>query len=570
MSSPRHDDDPNVPPDHRELEWQFDAVDLRPVQRWLSSRDPDAMPSVGPGPVREHVDTYWDTEDWRLYRAGYTLRTRETDDGVEATMKTRTTNDAGPRDRREITEALADDRAATLLGAPGPMGDRLRALVGRRSPRRLFEVRTRRRALPVILEGRQVAELALDDTAIPVPPDERPVRLQRVEVEIAHERGEHRSEVRSFVQDLQAACGLSPAAGPKFETGLMATGLGPPPPPDLGPIEVDPSKSVGEVAFAVLRRQFGAFLEHEPGSRLGEDPEEIHDMRVSIRRMRAAIRLFGDALPVRAQSLRRELKWVAGVLGEVRDLDVQLQQVSDWAGEFPEQDRGALGPVVDIVRTRHADARRDLIRALDSRRYQRLVDGMTGMLQRGPLRRSPPSRTPALLAGPDVVRSMRRKMRRRGDAITDGSPPEDLHRLRIRGKRVRYAVEFLEPAYGEPARRLAQRLSEMQDVLGLHQDAQVAMRHLRDLVREHGTELPPQAVFVLGRLAERYRAQAAEQRSRVGRAYARVRGKAWRRLRRAMEERRAEAEAARRGRRAARPPGPSTAPREADSSAVPA
>ena len=67
--------------DHQEVEWQFDAVDLRPVQRWLSSRGADAVPSVGPGPVREHVDTYWDTDDWRLYRAGWSLRTRDTGDG---------------------------------------------------------------------------------------------------------------------------------------------------------------------------------------------------------------------------------------------------------------------------------------------------------------------------------------------------------------------------------------------------------------------------------------------------------------------------------------------------------
>jgi CHAD domain-containing protein len=569
------DTDPSAtstgPQDHREVEWQFDAVDLRPVQRWLSDRGAEARPSVGPGPVREHVDIYWDTEDWRLYGAGWSLRTREAGVGIEATMKSlsdRAGSETDRRDRRELSATVSDDGPDGLLKAPEPLGDRIRALAGTRGLRRLFEVRTRRRVFPVTVDGRQVAELALDDTAIPVPPDDRPVRLQRVEVEMTGEGG---SDLSRFVHELRSACGLTPAAGPKFETGLLVTGMGPPPPPDLGPTEIDEGKSVGEVAFAVLRSQFAAFLAAEPGSRLGEDPEEIHDMRVAIRRMRAAIRLFGDALPVRAQSLSRELKWVAGSLGAVRDLDVQLERFAEWSGQLSPEDREALRRVVDVLRTSRAAARRRLLRTLDSKRYERLISAMAGMLQRGPLRRSPRSRTPAVMAGSDIVRRAHRKMRRAGDSITEQSSPADLHRLRIRGKRARYAVESLEPVYGKPARRLIQRLKAMQDVLGLYQDAQVAMRHLRELVRERGVSLEPQALFVLGLLAQRYGAQAEEQRSLLASAYRRARGKAWRRLRGAMDERRSEAE----GRLQRRPPPPpdrtaGAAEQATDASAVPA
>ena len=77
---------------------------------------------------------------------------------------------------------------------------------------------------------------------------------------------------------------------------------------------------------------------------------------------------------------------------------------------------------------------------------------------------------------------------------------------------------------------------------GEHQDAQVAIRHLRELVRERGTSLQPHALFVLGQMAERYRAQAEEQRSVLPAAYRRARGKAWRRLRRAMDDERAQKE----------------------------
>src|SRR2546423_9856139 len=120
-ASGTHSSDPRS----REVEWQLDAVDLRPVLRWLSSRAADAAPSVGPGPISEHVDTYWDTEDWRLYRAGWSLRTRAGKDH-EATMKSREDADGARRDRRELTEALADDGPPALLKAPGPVGERVR------------------------------------------------------------------------------------------------------------------------------------------------------------------------------------------------------------------------------------------------------------------------------------------------------------------------------------------------------------------------------------------------------------------------------------------------------------
>ena len=88
---------------------------------------------------------------------------------------------------------------------------------------------------------------------------------------------------------------------------------------------------MGELAYAVLRRQLAVLREKEPGTRLGEDPEELHDMRVATRRLRAALSLFADVLPVRAQVFREELGWLGRLLGAVRDLDVQLEGLADMA-----------------------------------------------------------------------------------------------------------------------------------------------------------------------------------------------------------------------------------------------
>ena len=133
------------------------------------------------------------------------------------------------------------------------------------------------------------------------------------------------------MEQLRTSCGLQPARLSKFEAGLLALGQEIPGSPDLGPTEISASSTMGELAFAVLRRQLAVLRDKEPGTRLGEDPEELHDMRVATRRLRAALSLFADVLPVRAQVFREELGWLGRLLGAVRDLDVQLEGLADMA-----------------------------------------------------------------------------------------------------------------------------------------------------------------------------------------------------------------------------------------------
>jgi CHAD domain-containing protein len=223
------------------------------------------------------------------------------------------------------------------------------------------------------------------------------------------------------------------------------------------------------------------------------------------------------------------------MLGEVRDLDVQLEQLREWEHDMSDEDVAELAPLVERLAHRYSDARATMLEALDSRRYERTVTGMTDLLKRGPLRRSPASRMPAQVAAPDLVRRRYRPVRKRGDAIGPSSPPGDFHALRIRCKRLRYAVEFLSPLAPEQSERLVAALVEVQDNLGEHQDAQVAMARLREMADEG---LPSRAVFLLGRIDERYERRAAELRAAFPDVYTGIRGKPWKRLRKVLDERR--------------------------------
>src|SRR6266545_393421 len=155
-----------------ELEWQFDAQDLRPVRRWIdaaAAAGDDAV-TIGPGKTVSQVDTYLDTPDRRLERAGYSVRVRRSRQlPAEATMKSLASDGGGMvglRIRRELAEQVEGDDATAVARAPGPVGERVRALVASKKVAPLFDVQTRRRTFALATDGVRRGELALDDTAI--------------------------------------------------------------------------------------------------------------------------------------------------------------------------------------------------------------------------------------------------------------------------------------------------------------------------------------------------------------------------------------------------------------------
>lgn len=533
-----------------EVEWQFDALDLRPVERWLAALPARVYADVPTltvlaKPTRRLVDRYMDTTDWRVGQAGFVLRTRQRGRAVEVTMKDRRPADpAGLRRRLELTESLPS--GLTSLGPAGPVGRRVHAVAGRHPLLQVLEVRTRRQPFSLRAAGTEVAEVALDDTTIVVGAHQAPARLRRVEVEVAPGWLETLGPV---VKDLRESAGLSPASLSKFEAGLLAAGVSIPGPPDVGPTEIQPDATLGDAAYAVIRKQLRELLTHEPGTRLGEDPEELHDMRVATRRLRAAMDLFASALPSRAAAVREELRWIATGLGAVRDLDVQLGDMTEmarWSAEWTGADHGAaLVHLRALLEAERDEARTKLLGALDSARWERLSAALLALARQGPSRRVPGARVPAALAVPPLLGQRHRAMRSAAKLARRSGVAHDFHRVRIRGKRLRYLLEFTSPLYGQPALAFAKKLTKLQDTLGNMQDAEVASSRLFSLATEPpptGTALPPATVFVMGGIAERYRQESAQLRETMPTKLKVLRGKAWRDLQATVERTRRHAE----------------------------
>ncbi|HVB92396.1 MAG TPA: CHAD domain-containing protein [Acidimicrobiales bacterium] len=534
-----------------EIEWQFDALDLRPVERWLATLptlsleadDQRTITALAKTP-RRLVDSYVDTDDWRMAGAGFVVRTRRRGRHDEVTLKdTRAAEESGLRRRLEVTETLPP-AGVGALGPDGPVGRRVHAIAGRRRLSEVLEVRTRRRPFSLRVGGVDAAEVSLDDTVVVVGSGHRPLHLRRVEVEVLPEWVD---ALEPIVAQLRSSCGLQPATLSKFEAGLLAVGVEIPGPPDLGGTEVSPDATMGELAYAVLRRQLAVLRQKEPGTRLGEDPEDLHDMRVATRRLRAALDLFADILPVRARSYRDELGWVASVLGAVRDLDVQQEGLGematalvDWGMLLGDGSHDPLADLADLLDRERDAARSAMLAGLDSARWERLVNGMAALVRQGPLRRSVATRSPAVIGVPDLVVARHDAVVQAARKAKKSGQAADFHRLRKRCKKLRYSLEFSSELYAGRTARYIRRLTVLQDRLGLMQDAEVAAGRLADLATGQA-HLPSSTVFVMGGVAAHHRRNVARFLRRLPKDVSRVGGREWKDLTSIMERRRSQA-----------------------------
>jgi CHAD domain-containing protein len=265
--------------------------------------------------------------------------------------------------------------------------------------------------------------------------------------------------------------------------------------------------------------QRDALLQHEPGTRLGSDPENLHQFRVAIRRLRAALRTGRKLVdPTWAASLRVDLAQLGRVTGRVRDLDVLLERLECELALGDSTDlSGGEALLTDLTAERQA-LQAKLVAVLDGPDYLRLLGELEAPIR--PAAR-PAKRGLAELAAQELHGLV-------DDVRELGSSPDDtdLHRLRITVKRVRYAFELA----GAPTRRRTARVIEaargLQDLLGEYQDTVAAERHLREASRRCADEA---ASFAAGSLVERQR----RTRGRIDRRLP----ASWKQLRRTTHKR---------------------------------
>jgi CHAD domain-containing protein len=280
---------------------------------------------------------------------------------------------------------------------------------------------------------------------------------------------------------------------------------------------LSPDDEVLAAARAVVRFQLSSLARVEAEARAGET-EPVHQLRVATRRLRAALRLFRPQLAARfAESTHRELAWLAGLIGAVRDLDVLFEAVRTRAARLDPELRKELGPVGIAIHDERATALAALAAALDSARCRRVVRRL-GAFTDSPARRR--REDPLGRVAPRLIAPLFRAVRRAGRRLSPESPPAEFHRLRVRVKRLRYALETLRGLGGKPVRRVLARLEELQDLLGAAQDAVVHVAWLHGYSARPAS--PAASLLPVGALIQALARRGEKRRRRSL--------KAWRRL----------------------------------------
>ena len=280
---------------------------------------------------------------------------------------------------------------------------------------------------------------------------------------------------------------------------------------------LSPDDGAALAARVVVRFHLRAFARQEQPARAG-DVEGVHELRVATRRLRAALRFFAPVLPAKfVENMRHEVKWLASAIGAVRDLDVLGQLVTARAPRLDPDVRSALGPLAVYIHDRRAAAHDALVAALDSARCRRLLDRLSSFTES-----MPPRRTQETLGAvaPSLLRPLLRAVLSTGRSIGDDTKPEALHRLRVRGKRLRYALETLRGLGGKHVGKMLRRLTVLQDVIGEHRDAFTAMSRLRAYAET--AEVPPATILAVGALIEGFSRRAVKLRRRFPETWRRL------------------------------------------------
>lgn len=428
------------------------------------------------------VSEYFDTDDLRLAAASVTVRLRRAEDHDSAVWQLKLPR--GGVDRLEM------EWPAGGVGVPPEIDEVLSALTRGRALVEAAALRTRRSGVLVRRDGHDVAEVVHDDVEV-LGEDGAMRRFEELEIELVDGTTK---DLQRLERRLRKAGAVDPDGRPKLMQALDY--------PRRSFPRLRPRTS-GDCLVGALRRQYTEILAHDPGSRLGLDPDDLHDHRVAIRRARAFLRV-GRPFVDRpwADGLRAALRPAGRSLASVRDLDVLIAELESEAAKLDELERPGATDIVQLLKERRGTAQVAMRRDLSAPAYISALNRFEVAIEDpkvtsdGSLRR--------------VVRKEHKRARRLLRHATNDPTDPELHEIRKAVKRARYAAELAHEAGVRGARRYIKRAKSVQDLLGEHQDAVVAAATLGSIEPDLHR---PIARMAASSLSEEQRRRRAASRS---------------------------------------------------------
>jgi len=541
-----------------EVEAKYGVADAPTFERLLSLAGVGEYRLVSRG-ERRLTDHYLDTRERDLLRGGYSCRRRVADSGGPEVVTVKGLGGAEDEvHRRPEHEAEVPPGAPPERWPAGPGRDLVMRLAGDRPLVELFALSQRRAVRDVEREGRRIAVLSLDRVEFGAPPTPA---IYELEIELAPPGDD--SDLRALRDGLEPF-GLRPQALSKFERALALldatdswtpssapddTGTQPPASPSgptAGPLKtrrrsrrkaggagVSGDQTMAEAGRKILRQYWDQALVHEAGTIAGQDPEELHDMRVATRRQRAALRIVQPHFRGKAiRPVREGLRALGGCLGAVRDLDVLLVAARAYQAELDSAESRAFQGLIDAWTRRDDAARKQMLAHLRGPLYAEFKKLYAGFLEtpgagtRSHAGEAIPRATLVAHVLPSELWAHYGAVRAYGAALP-GSPVETLHALRIDGKRLRYLLEFFRDVLDRCVERAIETLVALQDHLGELQDAVVTMGLVREFLAGPDAVTTAGAPAAAARYLESRQARIEELRRGLERPWGRVAGPAF-------------------------------------------
>jgi inorganic triphosphatase YgiF len=428
---------------------------------------------------QELVSTYFDTGKHKLRRHGLTLRVRRADGSHIQTVKSVAAGDV-TRGEWETELGNATPEFREVKGTP------LEPLASKKLHRKLkpmFQTSVHRVTRPVRIKQSKI-ELAVDRGSLVAGRRSRPI----AEFELELKSG-RTIDLFDLAKTLERRTGAELDLRSKAQRGYQLADDNREIAVHAEPVQLDSELSAAE-AFNILANSTLQHFSANADAVRDDHAEAIHQMRVGLRRMRAAISLFGKILPAAStERIKAELKWLTNELAPAREIDVFIKEQIHPKARAIEPRRGARA-IEKQFAAKKATAFRQAREALDSSRFRRLLIAALEWLEMSNFRTRGEAHQDV---GPFAAELLCRRIRkaRKAGRDLDKLSADERHKLRIRIKKIRYGIDFFESLYSDKARKgladLSDRLKTIQDALGALNDFNAH----REMATEAALNAPP-------------------------------------------------------------------------------
>ncbi len=489
---------------------------LRRVLKMLAEHFP-----LERSPALERHLVCLDTFDWRLYRADARLSA--------------VTRGQGTLLRLEVNGSWCE---SSLNGSvvpafswelpAGDLHDLIAPLIDVRCLLPLVNLQVREQALRILnADQKTVVRLTIEHTTVTTSEGGQPVESLQPVLRLAPVKG-YQKAARRVTDFLESELKLARSSPDPMVLALAAIGRTPGDRRDRLTFELDSAMRCDAALRTIHRTQLDTMRLNEDGVRRNLDSEFLHEFRVAVRRTRAALaQVRGVYPPDVVAHFKKEFRWLGGVTGPVRDLDVYLFMMDDYRAELPEALGDELTPLHEHLRRHHRSEHRRLVRALGSERYQTLLHDWQQFLDTAdecdPEFCPNATRPLAEVSSQRIWKAFRRVVSQ-GRAITAETPAEALHRLRIECKKLRYLMEFFRSIH-DPKQigRLIRALKKLQVNLGDFNDLEIQQGSLERFALEMSEEgeAPVRCLMAMGRLVDHLYERQKTERTRFSRCFAR-------------------------------------------------